>query len=122
MRQIPQQMDALRAGKWQIGVGSSLRGKTLGIYGYGRIGATVAGYGKASDAQALWILAAIRYACPPHALAGRWRRPRIGTAASHNWVTPKGLPTGPGLISENTSRLIAFYPRSLASSCCTQLA
>ena len=47
MRQIPQQMEALCAGKWQIGVGSSLRGNTLGIYGYGRIGATVAGYGKA---------------------------------------------------------------------------
>ena len=47
MRQIPQQMQALRAGDWQIGVGSSLRGKTLGIYGYGRIGETLAGYGKA---------------------------------------------------------------------------
>ena len=47
MRQIPQQMFALRAGTWQIGVGNSLRGKTLGIYGYGRIGTTVAGYGKA---------------------------------------------------------------------------
>ena len=46
-RQIPQQMYALRAGTWQIGVGNSLRGKTLGIYGYGRIGETVAGYGKA---------------------------------------------------------------------------
>src|SRR5437762_1198590 len=47
MRRIPQQMSALRAGTWQIGVGDSLRGKTLGIYGYGRIGSTVAGYGKA---------------------------------------------------------------------------
>jgi len=47
MRRIPQQMFALRAGTWQIGVGDSLHGKTLGIYGYGRIGATVAGYGKA---------------------------------------------------------------------------
>jgi D-3-phosphoglycerate dehydrogenase len=47
MRQIPQQMAALRAGTWQIGVGESLRGKTLGIYGYGRIGAVVAGYGQA---------------------------------------------------------------------------
>ena len=47
IRQIPQQMSALKAGRWQIGVGSTLRGKTLGIYGYGRIGAVVAGYGKA---------------------------------------------------------------------------
>lgn len=47
MRQVPQQMAALKAGKWQIGVGNDLRGKTLGIYGYGRIGSVVAGYGKA---------------------------------------------------------------------------
>jgi D-3-phosphoglycerate dehydrogenase / 2-oxoglutarate reductase len=47
MRQVPQQMSALKAGKWQIGVGNSLRGKTLGIFGYGRIGSTVASYGKA---------------------------------------------------------------------------
>src|SRR5689334_19937337 len=36
MRQIPQQMNALQAGKWQIGVGHTVRGTTLGIYGYGR--------------------------------------------------------------------------------------
>jgi D-3-phosphoglycerate dehydrogenase len=47
MRQIPQQMAAMRAGKWQIGVGLGLRGKTFGVYGYGRIGAVVAGYAKA---------------------------------------------------------------------------
>ncbi len=47
MRQIPQQMASLKAGNWQIGVGTTLRGKTLGIYGYGRIGSVVAGYGKA---------------------------------------------------------------------------
>jgi len=47
MRQIPQQMAALKAGNWQIGVGTSLRSKTLGVYGYGRIGAVVAGYAKA---------------------------------------------------------------------------
>ena len=46
-RQIPQQMSALKQGKWQTGVGSTLRGKTLGIYGYGRIGRAVAGYGRA---------------------------------------------------------------------------
>lgn len=47
VRQIPQQVAALKAGKWQIGVGNTLRGKTLGIFGYGRIGSVVAGYGKA---------------------------------------------------------------------------
>ena len=47
MRQIPQQAAALKAGKWQIGLGTTLRGKTLGIYGYGRIGSVVAGYGRA---------------------------------------------------------------------------
>lgn len=47
MRQLPQQVAALRAGRWQMGVGRSLRGRTLGIYGYGRIGAVVAGYGRA---------------------------------------------------------------------------
>ena len=53
LRQIPQQMAALKAGKWQIGVGRGLRGKTLGIYGYGRIGSTVASYGKAFGMKVL---------------------------------------------------------------------
>lgn len=47
MRRLPQQMASLQAGQWQCGVGRTLRGKTLGIYGYGRIGAVVASYGKA---------------------------------------------------------------------------
>ncbi len=47
MRKIPQQMASLQSGSWQIGVGTTLRGKTLGIYGYGRIGSVVAGYGRA---------------------------------------------------------------------------
>lgn len=42
MRQIPQQMSALKAGMWQIGIGRTLRNKTLGIFGYGRIGREVA--------------------------------------------------------------------------------
>jgi D-3-phosphoglycerate dehydrogenase len=53
MRQIPQQMAALKSGNWQIGVGHTLRDKTLGIYGYGRIGGVVAGYGKAFGMKVL---------------------------------------------------------------------
>jgi D-3-phosphoglycerate dehydrogenase len=53
MRQIPQQMRSLQAGAWQIGVGHTLRGKTLGIHGYGRIGTVVAGYGKAFGMKVL---------------------------------------------------------------------
>ena len=51
MRHIPQQVAGLKEGKWQDGVWYSLRGKTLGIYGYGRIGEVVAGYGKAFGMQ-----------------------------------------------------------------------
>src|SRR4051812_21165902 len=47
MRRIPQQMASLKAGEWQCGVGSSLLFKTLGVYGYGRIGKVVADYGRA---------------------------------------------------------------------------
>ena len=47
MRQIPMQMQALKEGQWQIGVGHTLQNKTLGIWSYGRIGEAVARYGKA---------------------------------------------------------------------------
>jgi D-3-phosphoglycerate dehydrogenase / 2-oxoglutarate reductase len=53
MRRIPQQMASLRAGRWQMGVGSTVRGKTLGIHGYGRIGRAVAGFGRAFDMKVL---------------------------------------------------------------------
>jgi len=47
MRQVPAQVASLQRGAWQMGVGTTLRGKRLGIYGYGRIGKVVAVYGKA---------------------------------------------------------------------------
>jgi D-3-phosphoglycerate dehydrogenase len=56
MRRLPQQVAALKAGTWQVGVGHTLRGKTLGVYGYGRIGSEVAGYGKAFGMN-VWVLA-----------------------------------------------------------------
>jgi len=47
MRHLPQEVDNLKKGGWQQTVGRGLRGRTLGIYGLGRIGAIVAGYGQA---------------------------------------------------------------------------
>ncbi len=49
MRQIPQQMASLKAGNWQMGVGHSVRHKTIGIWSYGRLGKAVAKYASAFD-------------------------------------------------------------------------
>lgn len=54
-RKIPQYANNLRDGLWQTAsinpelntIGTVLKGRTLGIWGYGRIGQLVAGYGKA---------------------------------------------------------------------------
>ena len=59
MRRLPQYVSHLKHGAWQqsglksasmppnFGLGNVLRGKTLGIWGYGKIGQLIAGYGKA---------------------------------------------------------------------------
>ena len=47
VRHIPFEVDQLRKGKWQTTLGISLRGRTLGVYAYGRIGSIVAQVGKA---------------------------------------------------------------------------
>ena len=71
MRKLPQQVAALKTGQWQTGVGQTVRGKTLGIYGYGRIGSVVAGYGKAFGMN-------IRV----------WARPATLEVARHDGYTP----------------------------------
>ena len=61
MRKLPQYAANLKKGAWQMaslqaqhnGLGSVLKGKTLGIWGYGKIGRLVAGYGKAFGMQVL---------------------------------------------------------------------
>jgi D-3-phosphoglycerate dehydrogenase len=53
MRQIPRQMASLKRGTWQCGIGSGLRGRTLGVYGYGRIGQQVAAFGRAFGMRVL---------------------------------------------------------------------
>ena len=47
MRHIPQEVAGMKAGRWQSTLGLSLHGRTLGIFGYGKIGSLVASYGRA---------------------------------------------------------------------------
>jgi D-3-phosphoglycerate dehydrogenase len=53
LRHIPQEVAQLKAGRWQTTMGDVLHGHTLGIFGYGRIGALIAGYGRAFGMQVL---------------------------------------------------------------------
>ncbi len=53
-RQIPDQVTSIRRGQWQAGVGRTLRGRTLGLYGYGRIARAVADYARAIGMQVQW--------------------------------------------------------------------
>ncbi len=52
-RYIPAEVAATRIGQWQTSLGWELAGKTLGIYGFGSIGALVAGYGRAFGMRVL---------------------------------------------------------------------
>jgi D-3-phosphoglycerate dehydrogenase len=65
MRRIPQYVANLKHGAWQqsglktssmptnFGIGSVLKGKTLGIWSYGKIGKLIAGYGRAFGMRVL---------------------------------------------------------------------
>jgi D-3-phosphoglycerate dehydrogenase len=52
-RRVPEEAASLRAGGWQTGLGRTVRGRTLGIYGYGKIGTLVAGFGLAFGMKVL---------------------------------------------------------------------
>ncbi len=54
LRDLRAQMDSLRAGRWQAGVGRSARGRLLGLYGYGGIARQVAGYARAFGMEVVW--------------------------------------------------------------------
>lgn len=53
MRNIPAEVENLKAGRWQRTLGTGLKGRTLGIFGYGKIGSLVARYGQAFDMEVL---------------------------------------------------------------------
>ena len=85
MRLIPQQVSSMKAGRWQTAIGRTLLFKTLGIYGYGRIGKVVAGYGKAFGMQVL--------AWGSEGSLSRAAADGVGTAPSScrcicGWLTP----------------------------------
>lgn len=48
-RRIPQEDRAVREGRWQTSIGTTLRGLTLGIVGLGGVGRYIARYGNAFD-------------------------------------------------------------------------
>ncbi|UIR56962.1 D-2-hydroxyacid dehydrogenase family protein [Sphingobacterium sp. SRCM116780] len=51
VRQIPQAIEGLKDGKWQINIGTTINGKILGIWGYGKIGQKIAQYAKVFGAK-----------------------------------------------------------------------
>ncbi|MGO4289827.1 D-2-hydroxyacid dehydrogenase family protein [Chitinophaga sp. RAB17] len=53
LRQIPAAIEGMKNGRWQINIGSTVHGKTIGIWGYGKIGKMIAGYAKAFGARVL---------------------------------------------------------------------
>ncbi|OHX13634.1 3-phosphoglycerate dehydrogenase [Chromobacterium sphagni] len=52
-RRLAENLDSLRQGRWQGPVGSVVRGQTLGILGFGKIGKLVASYARAFDMKVL---------------------------------------------------------------------
>ena len=130
VRQIPEQAASLRAGDWQAGVGRSLRGKTLGLFGYGRIARVVAGYG---DAFGMRVLVWAR----PESLA-RARADGLGTASTREFFFAESdvlslhlrlVPATRGIVTEadlagmkptallvNTSRAELIEPGALVTA------
>lgn len=53
LRHIPEEVQQLKAGRWQTTVGTMVAGRTLGVYAYGRIGSIVARAGRAFDMKVI---------------------------------------------------------------------
>ena len=53
LRHIPEEVERLKAGRWQTTIGTAVVGKTLGVYAYGRIGSIVARAGKAFEMKVI---------------------------------------------------------------------
>jgi D-3-phosphoglycerate dehydrogenase len=129
-RRIPQQMASLRSGGWQAGVGHTLRSRTLGVYGYGRIGREVLHYGQAFGMRVqVWGSEAARARAADDGLTvPASRREFFGTSdvvsvhlrlldATRGIVTADDLATmGPDAVFVNTSRAGLVEPGALVTA------
>jgi D-3-phosphoglycerate dehydrogenase len=129
-RRIPQEMASLRAGRWQQRAGHTLRGSTLGIYGYGRIGAAVAGYATAfgMNVQAWSSPSSLERAAHDGVTIAESREALFGTSdivslhlrlvdATRGIVTAADLARmKPSALLVNTSRAGLIEPGALAAA------
>ncbi len=129
-RQLPAQVASLRAGTWQAGVGDTVRGKTLGVMGFGKLGRVVAGYGRAFGMPVLvWGSERSRAAAAQegHAVAGTAQQFFAAadvlslhlrlTAQTRGLVTAADLAAmKPTAILVNTSRAGLIEPGALAAA------
>ena len=130
LRHIPAEVENLRAGGWQTTLGTQVKGKVLGIYGFGRIGSIVAGYGKAFGMR---VLCFGREGALERASAAGYEIPSSRAAffsacdviCLHLPLTPetRGIVTGadlarmkPGALLVNTSRAPIIEQGALAAA------
>ncbi|WP_267555546.1 D-2-hydroxyacid dehydrogenase family protein [Rhizobium rhizogenes] len=129
-RQLPVQVASLKAGGWISGVGHTLRGKVLGIYGWGRIGEVVAGYGRAFGMDVLvWAREASRDRAKSQGWAVAESKDAFFASCDvvslHMRLVPatRGIVTGadlalmkPSAILVNTSRAPLIEPGALVAA------
>lgn len=120
VRRIPEEIANFRAGgsQWQLGVGQSLQGRTLGVVGLGKLGERMAGYGKAFGMDVLgWTRTDLAPRCarlgiaPAASLDDLLSRADVVAlqvtlnAATHGMIGARELRLmKPGAILVNTSR------------------
>ena len=129
-RQIVEQNASLKAGQWQTGIGKTLRGRTIGILGYGKISRVVAGYAKVFGMNVLvWASEASRKAATDDGLDVAASREAFFAAPDiitvHMRLTPetRGTITAddlarmrPGSLFVNTSRAGLVVPGALLAA------
>ena len=130
MRQLPQQVASMKTGHWQMGVGTTLRHKTLGIHGYGRIASVVAGYAAPFGMNVLvWARpdGLARAAADGHAAAASkaelYERADVVTLHMRLVDATRGIVTAPDLarmkptsLLVNTSRAGLIVPGALEAA------